>query len=108
MKKVRDWLVSRPQFEVLERYTSGNIREVKRIKDGKKFHIGLQETPEIARVKIYEFLEDCIHVRLVYVTIEKRDKNLCAIDSIVFKDGKIVGWKGISESNENTARNYSD
>ena len=90
MKKVRDWLVSKPQFEILERYPSGNIREVKRIKDGKKFHLGLQESPENARVKIYEFLEDCIHVRLIYVTIEKRDKNLSAIDSINFKDGKIV------------------
>jgi hypothetical protein len=108
MKKVRDWLSAKPQFEVLERYPSGNIREVIRIKDGKKFHLGLQESPENARVKIYEFLEDCIHVRLVYVTIEKRDKVLCAINTIVTSEGMIIGWTGISESNENTARNYSD
>lgn len=109
MKKVKEWLVSKPQFEVIERYSpSGNIHSVKRIKDGVIFNIGFQKSPDITQIKIYEFLEDCIHVRLVYVTSEKSDRQICAIDEIVLKKGIIVGWQGISESDNNTAKNYSD
>lgn len=109
MKKVKEWLVSKPQFEVIERYSaSGKIHSVKRIKDGVVFNTGFQKSPDITQIKIYEFLEDCIHIRLVYVTTEKRDRQICAIDTIILKKGVIAGWQGISELDNDTAKNYSD
>ena len=73
IKKIKDWLTSsRPQFEVIERFSVGPgtqppIKKAKRIKDDARFYLFGEALYKGEQLRINSFNEDLVHVNLISI-----------------------------------------
>lgn len=94
VKKIKDWLTNRPQFEIIQTVVNGKIIQVKRLKDGQIFAVGkpyLLDAPaddgiDVRFFYITDFNEDLVHLKYSVVRsfteVKNQQAKECEIDQL--------------------------